>query len=194
MMPSRISQFVKIGLLALMWATQAQGASLYKEGAYQSLTSDNKAHHKGDLITVMVYENSSATSSANTTAGRDANVGFDIEGPARTRGAGVKFDNQTDGRGQTQRGGRVLAQITVTVKNIAPNGDLFIGGEQLVEVNNERQQIKVEGRVRPQDISDTNTVLSTRIADAKISYVGEGDLADKQRPAWWQRFLTFFGF
>jgi flagellar L-ring protein precursor FlgH len=83
--------------------------------------------------------------------------------------------------------------LTVTVKGVAENGDLLIAGEQLLEINNERQQIKVEGRVRPHDISDVNTVLSTRIADAKISYVGDGDLADRQRPSWWHRLLTWFG-
>ena len=61
------------------------------------------------------------------------------------------------------------------------------------EVNTERQQITVAGRIRQQDISDTNTVPSTRLADAKISYVGKGDLSDKQRPGWWHQLLTWFG-
>ena len=47
--------------------------------------------------------------------------------------------------------------------------------------------------MRPQDVSDANTVLSSRLADAKISYIGDGDLADRQRSAWWQRLLTWFG-
>jgi flagellar L-ring protein precursor FlgH len=108
-------------------------------------------------------------------------------------GGDIRSTNQLDGRGLTQRQGKVLAQLTVTVKGVAENGDLLIAGEQLLEINNERQQIKVEGRVRPHDISDVNTVLSTRIADAKISYVGDGDLADRQRPSWWHRLLTWFG-
>jgi flagellar L-ring protein FlgH len=98
-----------------------------------------------------------------------------------------------NGRGVTQREGRVLAQITVAVQSIAPNGDLLIAGEQLLEINNERQQIRVEGRVRLQDVSDVNTVLSTRLADAHISYAGEGDIADRQRPSWWHKLLTWFG-
>ena len=47
--------------------------------------------------------------------------------------------------------------------------------------------------MRPQDVSETNIVLSSRLADARIRYAGQGDLSDKQRPAWWQRFLTWFG-
>jgi len=177
----------------LLGMGSVQATSLYQESRYQALTSDRKASHRGDVITVMVYENSSATSTANTTAGRDANVGFDIESPSKSRFGSIKLNNQLDGRGQTRREGKVLAQITVTVTGVVENGDLLIAGEQLLEINNERQQIKVEGRVRSQDVSEANTVLSTRIADAKISYIGAGDLADKQRPAWWQRFLTVFG-
>lgn len=174
-------------------ASEVQAASLYHEGSFRSLAADQRARRVGDLVTVMVVENSSATSTANTSAGRDATLGFDLQAPFGARVGSMKFNNQTDGHGQTVREGKVLASITVAVRDIAANGDLLIAGEQLLEVNNERQQIKVEGRIRQQDISDTNTVPSTRIADARISYVGEGDLADKQRPGWWQRVLTWFG-
>jgi flagellar L-ring protein precursor FlgH len=105
----------------------------------------------------------------------------------------VKTNNQMDGRGRTEREGRVLAQITVAIKEIASSGDLVIAGDQLLELTARSQHIHVEGRVRPQDVSDANVVLSTRIANAKISYAGQGDLADVQHPAWWQRFLTLFG-
>lgn len=183
-------------LLAAVVATQALPASaisLYQEGSYQPLASDRKARRPGDAITVLIYENSSATSTANTNTGRDASVGFDIDSFGKDRNAGIRSSNQLDGHGRTRREGRVLAQITVSVTDIAANGDLLVSGEQLLEVNNERQQIKVEGRVRQQDVSERNTVLSTRLVDARISYVGEGDLADRQHPSWWQKLLTWFG-
>lgn len=179
-------------LLAALHA-QAGAETLYKPATYQALTSDLRVRHVGDLITVMVYESASATSSANTSAGRDANLGFDVQAPGKGFAGAVRSNNQTEGRGRTQREGKVLAQITVAIKQVTESGDLVIGGEQLLDINNERQQISVEGRIRPQDVSDTNVVLSTRIANAKIRYVGQGDLADKQRPAWWQRFLANFG-
>jgi len=184
---------VAVLLCMATWTDNVAAASLYQEGAYQALTSDRKAHQAGDLLTVLVYENSSASSTANTTAGRDAQVSVDLDWNGNKRGGGVSTANQLNGRGRTQREGRVLAQITVSVQKVAENGDLLIAGEQLLDVNNERQQIRVEGRVRPQDVSDVNTVLSTRIADARISYAGEGDIADRQRSAWWQKVLTWFG-
>lgn len=180
-------------LFGVVGTSCVQADSLYQPGSYQSLTSDLRPRRAGDLITVMVYESASATSTANTSAGRDAGVGLDIQRPGRGYGAGINTNNQMDGRGRTAREGRVLAQITVSIREVAANGDLLVAGEQLLNVNNEQQTIKLEGRIRPQDVSDANVVLSTRIADAKISYAGEGDLADSQRPGWWQRFMTFFG-
>lgn len=169
------------------------GDSLYRPDTYQALTSDLRARRIGDLITVMVYENASASSTANTTAARDANVGLNVQGNGKRWDARINAGNQMDGRGRTEREGKVLAQITVSIRAIGERGDLTIAGEQVVDINNERQQISIEGQVRPQDVSDTNVVLSTRIANARIRYSGQGDVSDKQRPAWWQRLLSLFG-
>lgn len=182
-----------ISALLLLACVPAVADSLYKSATYQPLTSDLRARRVGDLITVMVYESASASSTADTTVGRDATIGVDLRAQSRNYAGSVKAGNQTDGRGRTQREGKVLAQITVAITSVDEHGDLLIRGEQLLEINNESQQISVEGRIRPQDVSDTNVVLSTRIANARIRYSGQGDLADKQRPAWWQRFLTLFG-
>ena len=169
------------------------GDSLYRPDTYQALTSDLRARRIGDLITVMVYESASASSTANTTAARDANVGLNVQGNGKRWDARINAGNQMDGRGRTEREGKILAQITVSIRAIGERGDLTIAGEQVVDINNERQQISIEGEVRPQDVSDTNVVLSIRIANARIRYSGQGDVSDKQRPAWWQRLLSLFG-
>lgn len=171
----------------------AAATSLYDPVTFQPLTSDMRARRVGDLITVLVVENAAATSTANTSASRDADVAFDLRAPGKSFAGSARTGNQLDGRGRTERQGRLVAQITVAIRAIQPQGDLVVAGEQMLEINNEKQQIRVEGRIRPQDVSDANVVLSTRIADARISYAGQGDLADSQRPAWWQRFLTWFG-
>jgi len=79
----------------------------------------------------------------------------------------------------------------VRVVDVAPNGDLVVAGQQLIEVNEEKQEIKLEGRVRAVDVSESNTVLSTRLADAKIWYVGDGLLGEKQRPGILTRILSW---
>lgn len=185
--------FIFVSMMVLCSTLKAQGPSLYQPSTYQSYTSDLRPRKVGDLIMVAVVENSSASSTANTSAARDAGVALDLQGAGKHYSPGVKSNNQVDGRGRTEREGRVLTQITVAIKDITPQGDLLIAGDQLVEVNNEKQQIHVEGRIRAQDVSDANIVQSTRIANAHISYAGQGDLAEVQRPAWWQRFLTQFG-
>src|SRR5207245_2200204 len=121
----------------------------------------------------------------------------DLSASARTTSreyqAGLATRNDFEGRGSTQRSGRVLGQLTVGVQQVLPNGDLQLAGTQELEINGERQMIRLEGRVRPQDVSDANTVLSTRVADARIAFVGDGVLAERQQPSWWHRLLTWFG-
>jgi flagellar L-ring protein FlgH len=189
-----MNMFRYLAFPVLLGIAAAAGAtSLYKPGSFQSYTSDLRPRHVGDLITVMVYESASASTTANTSAGRDAGLGWETRLPGKAYTGALKTTNQMDGGGRTAREGRVLAQITVAIREITEHGDLVVAGEQTLDINDERQRIRVEGRVRARDVSDANVVLSTRIADAVISYVGQGNLANAQRPAWWQRFLTLFG-
>ena len=88
---------------------------------------------------------------------------------------------------------KLLATLTVTVTEVLPNRELRVAGEQLLTVNEELQKVNLEGRVRPQDISDGNVVLSTRLADARITYVGEGDVSERARRSAWRRIFDWLG-
>lgn len=167
--------------------------SLYSDAQFQALTSDKRRFEVGEVLTIMVYENASATSSADTGTNRDSNVGVGVDLPNWKKSAGVTANNDFNGTGRTQRAGRVLAQITVLVREVLPNGDLWVGGEQLLEINGEKQTIRAEGRVRPRDVNENNVVLSSRLAEAKLAFVGDGVLGDMQRPRWWQKLLGLFG-
>jgi flagellar L-ring protein FlgH len=176
------------------WAAAVCAESLYQEQSFRPLIGDNKAFRVGDVMTVQVFENSSASSSAETGTRR----GNSLSAAASNRNgavgkAALGVSGDFDGGGKTQRASRLLATLTVSVKEILPNGDLRIGGEQVLTVNEEPQKVNLEGRVRPVDVSDGNIVLSTRIADAKISYVGEGDLAERNKRPWWRNFLDAVG-
>ena len=196
------AMWMSLVMLASVTGGFAQATeSLYQEGQFQSLTGDRRATRVGDLLTVLVYENSSAQSSADTRADRTAGISaggsFTADGiPIKDRSFDGRLgvSNEMEGVGRTQRSGRLLAQVTVQVKEILPNGDLRLAGEQLLEINDERQQIRLEGIVRPQDVQDNNVVLSSRLGEARISYQGDGVVGDKQRPSWWQRLLTALGF
>jgi flagellar L-ring protein precursor FlgH len=172
----------------------ASAESLYRAESYRPLTADNKAFRLGDVLTVQILENSSATTNADTSSRRKNGLTADLtRAHIPTVNLGASVGGEFDGGGRTQRAGRLLAQITVTVQEVLPNGELRVAGAQMLTINEEQQRIQLDGRVRPQDISDGNLVLSTRLADARITYVGEGDLSDRSRRAWWRRFLDAVG-
>ena len=175
----------------------AQGQSLYDETTFRALTADHKAFRVGDVLTVQVVESAMATANADTGTQRRNNLGVDLSldyHRSRRASANASVGGDFDGGGSTQRAGKLVAQLTVSIRDVLPNGDLLVAGEQQLTINDERQRIAVTGRVRPQDISEANVVLSTRIADADITYVGEGHLADRQKPAWWRQVADWLGF
>lgn len=175
-------------------ASPAYPADLFQSDGYQSLTSDRRASQPGDIITILVYENSTASNTADTSTktnvGIQANVSTLFAG---NNAAQVGVGDNYGGRGQIQRTGRLLAQISARVIETAPNGDLTIAGEQAIDVNGEKTQIRLQGRVRPVDIAANNTVLSNRLADAKIDYTGEGFITDRSKPGLIPRFLAWLG-
>lgn len=178
-------------LLVLLAALPASAESLYSDESFQSLTSDRRAYRVGDVLTVMVVENSSASSSADTSTEKRGGVGIALSTQKEDKHANLDLTENFAGKGKINRTGRLLATLTVNVTAIAPNGDLMVSGSQLIEVNEEKQHIQLEGRVRPIDVTETNSVLSSRIADAKMSYVGYGLLGEKQRPGILTRFLSW---
>lgn len=172
----------------------AKGGTMFNPGSYRALVADQKAFRVGDALTVLVQESSSASSSVDAKASRGQEVGLRGQTLGQeSRGLTGGTTSSNEGGGQVARSGRVTAQITVSVKEVLPNGELLVDGQQTVDLNGEAQIISVNGRVRPRDISDNNAVLSSRLADARIRYVGEGYLADKSQPSVWSRFVTWIG-
>jgi flagellar L-ring protein FlgH len=165
-------------------------ANLFDEERYQPLIADHRASRPGDTVTVLIYENSSASNCADTST----NTSFGVNGKVSTLYAGsnmgqVGAGDTYGGRGKIERSGRLLAQISTTVVDVMANGDLMVSGDQNIDINGEKTKINLKGRVRPVDIAQNNTVLSTRLADAKIDYTGEGYLTDRSKPGLIPRLL-----
>ncbi|HJV47712.1 MAG TPA: flagellar basal body L-ring protein FlgH [Geothrix sp.] len=184
-----------LGMAAL---SPLSGQSLYNEGTYRPLAADNKAFRVGDLITVQVFENSSASTTTDTSTQRNnalnAGAGISTLHNSRQVNAQVGIGGTFDGGGTTQRANKLLVTLSVNVKEVLPNGELQLAGDQLLTVNGEKHKVHLDGRVRTQDISSENVVLSTRLADAHITYVGDGDLSKRQKRAWWRRLADWMGF
>jgi flagellar L-ring protein FlgH len=168
-----------------------QADSMFKEQNFRAFVADHRAFRKGDSLTVLITEIATATSTAKTTTSKDGSVSAFVRGQNNNYDLGTGIGNDFDGGGQTERSGKLVARITVSVQEIDPSGDLQVKGEQQIEVNNERQWISLSGRVRPQDIGTDNTVLSTRISNANIEFVGKGPLAEQQQPGILTRILSW---
>jgi len=154
---------------------------------------DRKALRVGDSLTVRVLETAKASNTADTDLSRQSSNKAKITALLGLQGAlGSDFTNMMDveadsshkGSGATKREGKLTASITALVQAVLPNGNLVIQGSRSVVVNHEEQFMTLTGIVRPEDIDRDNTVLSSQIADARISFGGVGLVADKQRSGW----------
>jgi len=176
--------------------------SLWSEGS-RSLFRDIKAQEIGDVITITVVEQSTGSKQAATNTNRNSNLSgsfkFDGVNTGNTTGAGAlsfgpyeaQFTNTFKGTGSTSRTDSMAAYMTATVVDKLPNGNLVIRGSRWTKVNNDMQQIILEGVIRPVDVTRNNTVLSQNIADAKIFLVGKGPLAKQQKPGWLGQVVDF---
>lgn len=169
----------------------AGGDNLLNRETYRPLVADHRAYRPGDNLTVLITETASASATARTTTNKKGSVTGAANANDDAVSAGANLAEEFAGGGSIERTGRLLAQITVVVQSVDGNGDLLVKGEQEILVNDDKQWISVEGRVRSPDIRSDNTVLSTRVSDARIKYSGKGLLAEKQKPGILTRFLSW---
>lgn len=162
------------------------------------LVEDFKARERGDTVTVVITEQASASKEATTDTSRNTAVAAGIPNllGLETKMTGISkwmdlekllsanTSSTYAGSGSTTRKENLNATISAQVVDVLGNGNLLIQGRRSVRVNNEDQIIVLEGTVRPKDISADNVILSTQIADARISYSGKGIVSDRQRPGW----------
>lgn len=186
-------RIVIFAIVSILLNSHVAATSLYDESTYRSYTTDAKALMVGDVITVNVVEMSSAESSADTIAHKNSGVDAYIKDFGGLDIADIRLGAESSGGGQVKRKGDLRAQITVEVIKVNPNGILEISGEKLITMNDEEQRIVVSGKVRLDDISSDNVVLSNRISDAHIEYMGKGVIGDSQKPGAIYRFFNWLG-
>ena len=188
---------VFISVLGVNQAIAENDGSLWSEDRPQSfLFSDFKAGRVGDVVTVRIVESSKGNKNASTKTEKDSSLSTSISAffgmpsdKLSQASVGAETSEKHDGAGSTSRSSELTAVITARVIDVMPNGNLVIDGRREVIVNNETQLLYVTGIVRPEDIGPNNTVLSSYIADAKITYTGTGVVSDKQRVGWFVRLL-----
>ncbi len=186
-----------LALLAAGASDTARGAdeAMFDPNSYEALVSEKKAAHVGDILTVIVQEDASATAASDLQGDRKASLGAGIgSSNVGTHELTASLSNATEGGGRTERSGRLTAQLSVRVDSVTAAGDLNLSGRQQIVVNGEAQTIALTGTVRVRDVGADNTILSSKIADAQIEFNGEGYMADESRPGWLSRLLARFGF
>ena len=164
------------------------------EARNRSFFADRQAFRKGDMLTVIVTEVATASSTARTRVDKSDSVSASAGHTAPiTHAITVGANNEFEGGGEIQRTGQLLAKLTVVVDRIDENGNLVISGEQDIVINNEQQRIALHGTIRTEDIGFDNTVPSWRIYGAQIEFKGKGILARKQSPGLLAKLFDLFG-
>lgn len=179
----------------------AAEGSLWSETGSELLFVDRRARRPGDTVIIDIVENASSKADANTETKGESALELDIEGMTGQNNINANlspnmlwksgFKNEFTGEATSDRAGQISASIGARVTEILPNGNLVVFGKRETRINNENQFITVSGIVRQDDVGADNHIKSVYLADARIEYYGEGVLADKQRPGWGSRLITW---
>ena len=164
----------------------ATGA-IFNSNRSEAFFGVGRSYVVGDLVSVLLAENTSANRSQNASLKKTAGAKVSSKGLLNIFGdLGPELGSTVtnDGSGQTNQEQTLTGSVTVSVVEIMPNGNLVLRGEKQVALSEGSEVIQVSGVVRPEDIAPNNTVLSRRLANAQISYRGMGDESAATRAGW----------
>ncbi len=179
--------------------------SLYPSEGSNSIYTEKRARRVGDVITVMIEENTAASQAAGSQYNKNASValgaGSGFLGAGSYGGGvlnspsqiGIGASSAHQGQGTSSRSTTVTGEMTAKILSVLPNGNYQISGSRYVEVNDEKQTIEVTGEIRADDISKENTISSQRIANAKIKFTGTGPATEVAQPGILTRVLGWLG-
>ncbi|MEQ1618265.1 MAG: flagellar basal body L-ring protein FlgH [Terricaulis sp.] len=178
---------------------QGSPNSLWRTGS-RSFFNDQRAQRVGDILTVLIEIDDSAqlSNTSNRTRTGSTSSGFsNFFGLEDTIGNALGTDpanlvtaeseSTHNGTGAINRAEKIALTVAAVIVDRLPNGNLVLAGRQEVRINGEVRELTVSGVVRPEDITSSNTINHTEIAEARISYGGRGQISAVQRPGWGQR-------
>jgi len=190
-------------------AAPAATGAIYRPATRTALFEDQRARRVGHVLAIRLTEPTHASKSSTTTTERSqesrienptilgTQPRFDLPGALplastddNTLESGLESDHEFEGTGDSRQSNSLSGDISVTVAEVLPNGNLYVRGEKRLNLNQGNEYVRIAGIVRPIDIGADNSVPSTRVADATIVYSGDGALADSNRPGWLTRFFN----
>ena len=167
--------------------------SIYSNSQKGLFATDRRASKVGDILTVSLSENFSASKSQSAKSAKKGELKFDFPNVMTAGADDGLFDSSSDqsfdGSGSAGQNNSLKGQLSVTVTKVFDNGNMEILGQKKLTLNNGDEYIRLLGVIRPEDIDSQNTVLSSRIANAKISYTGAGDIADTSKKGWFTKLI-----
>jgi flagellar L-ring protein precursor FlgH len=184
------------GLLLLSPAF-LHGQSLWKAGSCRSMVADKRASAVGDILTIVIQENNSASKANNTQTTKKTGINDSISSFLYPPGASglltkggqlpalaMTAQHDFSGGGQINNSEQITSQIAVRVVDVLPNGNLLIEGHKQTAFAGESQDAVLQGIVRREDISANNTIFSYNVADARIKFMSKGAVSDTQKKGW----------
>jgi flagellar L-ring protein precursor FlgH len=195
-------------LAQLPWPVGAEIGSVWKADSSRSMFADKRARAVGDIITILVQENTSASKDNSTKTSKKSSVNASIDtflySPA---GSGFLTHNgqmpamrfggtqDFDGGGKINNSERITGRVAVKVVDTLPNGNMIVEGRRDTFVSGEKQEAILSGIVRSEDILANNTVFSYNVAEASLRFISRGTLTDNQRKGWlfriWEKVTPF---
>jgi flagellar L-ring protein precursor FlgH len=191
-----------------IFAVEGTGATFHEVGLF----TDQRARRVGDLLTIRLVEQTEAEKESETDIQQDSE--FSVPNPTLLGGkpsfgggpldalldpageggrysleTGVSTEKDFSGTGETTQSNRVRGDLSVTVSEVLPNGNLVVQGEKVLTLNRGNEYVRFSGIVRPADIDADNTVESTRVANATVHYTGDGEVAEASAMSWLGRFF-----
>ena len=187
-------------MIALMLPLTARPQSLWRPDSSRPMFSDKKAITSGDILTVVVQENTTTSKDNKTATSKSSAVDSSISSFFYSPGASklltrngqlpaLQYASKNDysGGGTINNSENIVAQVAVQVIDVLPNGNLVIEGKRETAFSGERQTVVLHGVVRPEDVTAQNTVLSYNVYDATIQIISKGTITDSQRKGWFNR-------
>jgi flagellar L-ring protein precursor FlgH len=172
------------------------GAIFQAAAGYAPLTSGSRASQVGDILTIALVERTQAAKSNSANTDRSGNIGLtppttgplsDLFKPTDIAASGAQAFK---GKGDAAQSNQLSGEITVTVAKVFGNGAMLVRGQKQMTLNRGDEYVLLSGIVRAADIGPDNRVPSTRVADARITYSGKGEIARASRQGWLQRFFS----
>jgi flagellar L-ring protein precursor FlgH len=170
--------------------------AIYQAANSRPLFEDRRARYVGDTITVKITESTTASTKSNNKLDKSNVATASVSGLTGLPGKGLlgldlnaKSANAFSGKGEAANNNIFTGNMTVTVIDVMPNGNLLISGEKQLAIGSEQEFVRISGVVNPSFVDAFNVVESSKIADARIEYKSSGQVSDGQIMGWLARFF-----